>query len=225
MKRMQWMVAMAAGTMAMSGLTLAQDKKPADKPADKPATPGAKAPEKGAAPAAAPADMEMSPEMIAAMTPGEMHAKLGPMAGNWTFKIKMWMGGPDAPPMEAEGTAAFKWVMDGRYMHLDIKSPSGPMGPFEGMGVLGYDNVKQRYHSTWFDSGNTGAMTMSGKWDEAGKKIVWQGKNYDIFEGREVETRAEMGMTDANTIHEVAYVKGADGKEMKTMELTYTRVK
>lgn len=224
-------------SVGLMGPSMAQDKAPA-KDAPKPATPAAKpADAKPAAPAAKPADakpaaaapgaegMQIPPEAIAAMTPGEMHAKLKPMDGKWTFVIKMWMEGPDSTPMESKGTAAFHWIMDGRILQLDIDSPEGPMGPFKGLGFMGYDNTKKMYHSTWYDNGNTAAMTMTGQWDASGKTLVWKGENYDIFEGRNVQMRTEMTVTDATTMKEVAYAKDADGKESKVMELTYTRAK
>ncbi len=227
-------IAAAAALAALAMPALAQDKAPAKdapkpaaqapaaKPAAKPAAPAAKPADKPAA--AAPGGMEMPPEALAAMTPGEMHAKLKPMEGKWTFQIKMWMA-PDAPPMDATGTASFKMIFGGRYMQADIESPNGPMGPFAGMGVMGYDNVKKQYHSTWYDSSGTAPMVMTGQLDAAGKVLAWKGENYDIFEGRMVKARSEMTMPDANTIKETMYALDAAGKEFKVMELHYTRAK
>jgi len=57
--------------------------------------------------------MEVWQELI---TPGAEHKALDFFVGDWTTKTKMWMAGPGGPPMESEGTVAFKWIMGGRYL-------------------------------------------------------------------------------------------------------------
>src|SRR5260370_9404752 len=75
----------------------AEDKKKADAPDEK-------------------AHMEA---MMKAATPGEMHKKLEPFAGEWNYSMKMWMD-PNKPPTDSKGTAETKWVMGGRYPRMAV---------------------------------------------------------------------------------------------------------
>ena len=82
----------------------------------------------------------------------ENHKLLADMNGNWNYAIKMWMSpDPNAKPQESKGTANRKSVMGGRYVVMDVTGKmqmpdqNGKMQDmqFKGMGVEGYDNVKQ----------------------------------------------------------------------------------
>ena len=70
-------------------------------------------------------------------TPGAPHAALAKMAGNWTYKMKMWMD-PKAPPSESEGTSKGTMLLDGRYLQTDNQGNMMGM-PFHGIGTMGYD--------------------------------------------------------------------------------------
>ena len=48
-------------------------------------------------------------------TPGEGHARLAKLAGNWDYTMKWWMS-PDAQPEESSGTMSAQMTMDGRYL-------------------------------------------------------------------------------------------------------------
>ncbi len=88
------------------------------------------------------------------------------MAGTWTYTVKMWMA-PDAPPMESKGSAVRKPIMEGRYFvanftgEMKMPGEDGKMKNFEfkGMSIEGYDNVQQKFVSTWCDNMGTGIMT------------------------------------------------------------------
>src|SRR6185436_13298643 len=58
------------------------------------------------------ADMQ---KWMAVATPGTPHKGLAALEGTWTAKVKSWMK-PGAPPMESEGTAEQKMVLEGRFL-------------------------------------------------------------------------------------------------------------
>ena len=66
------------------------------------------------------AAQQLTPEQQAAMeamqkaaTPGEHHKHLDALAGNWTYKIKMWME-PGQPPTESDGMR-FRSTFEGSF--------------------------------------------------------------------------------------------------------------
>ncbi len=172
-----------------------------------------------------PASSEMPPgyeKMIQLGTPGEHHKHLAPFAGNWTALAKFWMD-PAQPPEETSATASFKWILDGRYLQLEYRSEW--MGqPFTGQSIMGYDNQKQQYFSTWIDSMNTGLYTSYGTCDATHKAFTFHGDMIDPITDKPKKTRSVYRVLSDAKIQFEWYETGEDGKEMKAMEIVYTRV-
>ncbi|HEY3196573.1 MAG TPA: DUF1579 domain-containing protein [Nitrospirales bacterium] len=153
-------------------------------------------------------------------TPGEPHKQLASLAGSWTTKTKSWME-PDKPPMETTGTCEDKALLDGRFLQQECTGEM--MGqPYTGIGVHGYDNLTKKYVTTWMDSMGTGIFVMEGTASADGKTITLHGSHPDPM-GGVMKHRAVWKIVDANTQTFEMYHKGKDGKEMKMMEITYTR--
>jgi hypothetical protein len=153
-------------------------------------------------------------------TPGEPHKQLASLAGSWTTKTKSWME-PDKPPMETTGTCEDKALLDGRFLQQECTGEM--MGqPYTGIGVHGYDNLTKKYVTTWMDSMGTGIFVMDGTASADGKTITLHGSHPDPM-GGVMKHRAVWKIVDANTQTFEMYHKGKDGKEMKMMEITYTR--
>ena len=153
-------------------------------------------------------------------TPGEPHKQLASLAGSWTTKTKSWMK-PDKPPMETTGTCEDKALLDGRFLQQECTGEM--MGqPYTGIGVHGYDNLTKKYVTTWMDSMGTGIFVMEGTASADGQTITLHGSHPDPM-GGVMKHRAVWKFVDANTQTFEMYHKGKDGKEMKMMEITYTR--
>jgi hypothetical protein len=153
-------------------------------------------------------------------TPGEPHKQLASMEGSWTTKTKSWME-PNKPPMESNGSCEQKMLLDGRFLQQECTGEM--MGqPFTGIGVTGYDNHTKKYVSTWMDSMGTGIYFMEGTASADGKTITQKGRYDDPTEGP-MELRGVTKIVDDNTEVFEMYGTGKDGKEMKMMEITYTR--
>ncbi|WP_447980096.1 DUF1579 domain-containing protein [Candidatus Nitrospira bockiana] len=152
--------------------------------------------------------------------PGDPHKQLASLAGSWTTTTKEWME-PDKPPTESTGSAELKTLFDGRFLQQDFTSTM--MGqPYSGMGITGYDNLRKRYVSTWIDSMGTGIFTMEGTASADGKTITLKGSHPEPG-GGQMTHRAVWKLVDANTQTFEMYGAHGDGKEMKMMEITYTR--
>lgn len=175
--------------------------------------------------AEAQAEMEaMMAKAKEAGTPGAGHEVLKPLAGNWTVTSRTWMPG-DKKAQESSGTSAMTWVLDGRFLRQDFKGNWGGQN-FEGLGFLGYDNVKKEYVSTWMDSMSTGIAQASGQYDPATKTINDQGSFACPVTGeKNMPFRAEWKIMNADSLIYNMYVKGPDGKETRNMEIKYKRAK
>jgi hypothetical protein len=159
-----------------------------------------------------------------AATPGEPHKQFANLAGSWTTKTKEWME-PGKPPTESEGTAEMKMLLDGRFLYQEYKGQM--MGqPFSGIGIDAYDNMAKKYVTAWLDSMGTGIFIMEGTGSPDGKIITLKGSHPEPG-GGQMHHRAIWKLVDHNTQTFEMYGShghGKDaGKEMKMMEITYTR--
>ena len=153
-------------------------------------------------------------------TPGEPHKLFASLAGSWTTKTKEWME-PDKPPMESTGSAEMKMLLDGRFLQQVFTGDM--MGqPYSGVGISAYDNLRKRYVTMWIDSMGTGIFTMEGTASADGKTITLKGQNAELG-GGQMTHRAVWKIVDSNTQTFDMYGTHEHGKEMKMMEITYTR--
>lgn len=200
--------------------TTKADAKPA---ADAKAAPdaAAKTPE-SSAPAKAPSQEEMMAAMMKLATPGPEHAALNPLVGSWKTVIKQWTV-PNADPATSEGTCERNWIMGGRYLVANYKGTMGGM-PFEGMEVLGYDNQKKQYVSSWVDNMGTGIMmSQGGAMDPSTHSFTLTGSFTDMG-GKEASMRDVTNIVDGNTYTMTMFANDG-GQEAKMMEITFSRVK
>ncbi len=156
------------------------------------------------------------------MEPGAMHKMMASWDGEWDEEITHWME-PGAEGTQSKATCVTKSLMGGRYSESRHTGNFFGM-PFEGIGVLAYDNAKKVFVSTWVDNMGTGVMIMEGKWDPGTKTITFKGKATDPMTGKDMEMRETFRIVDDNKqVMEMFTV--IDGKEFKNMELTLTRKK
>jgi hypothetical protein len=157
------------------------------------------------------------------MTPGKAHKELAMSDGMWTEDMLMWMA-PNTEPMKSTATVMNKMIMGGRYQQGTHRGTFMGM-PFEGMSLVGYDNAKQTYVSTWVDNMGTGMMLMEGTWNEDLKGIEFKGMGVDPEVGKDVPMRQIYVIRDADTHVMEMFKPGKDGNEFKCMEITMKRKK
>lgn len=172
-------------------------------------------------PPASPSQEEMMKKWQEAATPGANHKALEKFVGNWTYTNRMWMD-PSAPPSESAGKANMSMILGGRYLQQNYTGDF--MGqPFEGFGLMGYDNLKKEYVNTWTDNTSTTIMSMNGKNGENGE-IVLVGAMDDPATQKSMKLREVIRWTgDDSFVVEMYDTSGP--KEFKTMEIAHTRVK
>ncbi len=155
------------------------------------------------------------------MTPSDGHKMLGESTGEWNVKTTFWMYAGAEPTVE-EGKANYELILGGRY--LLMKQTGVSMGmPFEGMGIMGYDNAKQEYFSTWVDNMSTGIAMSKGKYNEETNSIEMTGSMYDPMTKKDVDYRIVSSFIDENSHKMEMYSKTPDGTEYKSFVMEYTR--
>lgn len=186
------------------------------KPADAPA-----AADKAAPPAAPPMDAKVMEAMEKYATPGPEHAKLKALAGSWDVKVTFWMD-PKAKPEEFTGKTEFKSLLGDRYIMQEFSGTVMGM-PFNGIGLVGYNNALKKYEQVWIDSMSTGFITGAGAADKEGtitfaqqstnplKNRIDKGKDVWRIEG------------DKKIVSEMWGPPPKGGREYKMMEIVYTR--
>ena len=178
---------------------------------------------KDAAPAAMPDTAAMNKAWMEFATPGAMHKWMEKTNGTWEAEVSQWMSA-DAPPMKTKATNLQSSVLGGRY--VTGKFSGSMMGqPFNGLSLMGYDNAKKVFTSTWVDDMGTGIVHMTGTYNEATKTLSLNGHQTDFMTAKDSDIREEMVMIDDNTYKMTMYGTGFDGKEMKFMEGTFKKKK
>ena len=172
-----------------------------------------------------------SPEQMQAMmaawqkhaTPGEPHKRLAKSVGKWNAVVKMQMD-PSAPPMLSKGTADFSAVFGGRFVRQAFTGSF--MGQtFQGEGLMGYDNFKKQYFSTWCDNMSTSIMLSWSTADDGKGGVTYVGDMDEPMTGeRGKKVKSAVRWVDDNTMVYESWDKGG-GKEWKALEITYTRAK
>src|SRR6476646_11132593 len=177
-----------------------------------------------------PNPQEMMKQMMEMSKLNENHKLLADMNGNWNYSIKMWMNpDPNAPPQQSKGTATRKSVMNGRYVAMDVTGKMQMPGEdgkmkemqFKGMGVEGYDNVKQKFVSSRIDNMGTGIQFSDGTYDPGTKTLTYTSE-IEMMPGMKTPVREVLKITDKDHML-LEWYETRGGQEKKTMEIAYTR--
>ena len=102
----------------------------------------------------------MQDAMRKAAAVNDQHRDFGKCVGTWQVKYTCTMDA--GPPQEGTGTSTFETIMGGRYLVEHASGTMAPMGPFQGMGILGFNNTTNEYEHVWLCDQGTGLMTSHG---------------------------------------------------------------
>lgn len=143
----------------------------------------------GAPPGMNPDDMKAMmakmAECMKNMQPGKNHEMLEKFVGSWKTTTKMWMMGEGSgAPVVTEGTSEVKWILGKRFVREEhngfmiMPDPSGQMSkkPYEGSGVLGFDNERGMYVGDWASNMSTTLLTFKGGASPDGKTLTFYGE-------------------------------------------------
>lgn len=152
---------------------------------------------------------------------GPQHKQLATRVGAWDVVTKCTMD-PAAPPQESRGVSKVKTVLGNRWIIEEFEGQMPEMGPFSGMGITGYDNVKKKYVNFWLDTMGTGAMISEGTADASGKTITYTGSYDDPIQGKKTVRSVARFVSESKHTFEM-FDTGPDGKEFKNLDIVYTR--
>jgi hypothetical protein len=159
----------------------------------------------------------------AAATPGKMHEQLKQYVGTWYGKTTMWMA-PGTEAQNSECTGTYSPMLDGRFVKCEMSGDMPGMGPFNGFGVYGFDNVSQKFQATWIDNCGTGMMTGTGQLSDDGKTMTWT-FNYNCPIAKKQVSMREVDTLTSSTTRKMEMF-GPDpktGKEYKMMAIEFTK--
>ena len=156
-------------------------------------------------------------------TPGPEHKLLLEGVGTWDVASKYWMD-PAAPPMESKGKSVQRTILGGRYIQYDYEGDAMGM-PFQGYGLSGYDRYNKKYVSLWLDTWSTGFYFTEGTCDPENKVCTETGVWDDYTTGTKMKVKNVYTHINRDKFVMEMYMVMPDGKEVRTMELTYTRQK
>ena len=174
----------------------------------------------------------MDPAMQAAMekmkvlgAPSEGHKALEPLIGSWSYTAQFWMQ-PDSQPETMTGSVVNTLIFGGRFLKQEFSGTAMAEGqpPFEGLGILGFDNIRKEYQTVWFDNMSTSMMRGAGQFDASTSTLSDSGDFSCPVTGESHRWyRSAWTVTDANHTTYESYSRTPEGREFKSMEIHYTR--
>jgi hypothetical protein len=159
--------------------------------------------------------------MVRYAMPGKPHQLLNQMAGAWDTVTRYWMK-PGTEAVEAKGTSARKWILDGRFLLEELDGGNLAI-PFRGLAVYGYDAFDAKYTSAWMDTTSTAILTNLGTYDKTNHLVNFDGEYKDPWTGSRKKSRGLTRFLSSDKHALELYVTESDGKEFKMLEITYTR--
>ncbi len=181
---------------------------------------------------------EMSPEHNAdmmknweeSMKLNEHHNRLKMFVGEWEVVTKHWMQ-PGGEPNISKAESECDLVFNGRYVRqtfegvIEMPDASGKMVKqnFKGESMMGYDNVKKQYVSTWIDSMSTGIWMEHGQWDDKENGFVLYSDFVDPMTRQPSRAKSVHKFMGKDKMVSEMYKQAGPGQWYKELELTYTR--
>lgn len=168
---------------------------------------------------------EMWAQWMALAAPGEEHRHLLRATGTWKQRNTHWMH-PGAEPMTSESVAVMRPVLGGRFMLEEVQGTheiGGQVIAFEGIGLFGFDNYKQKHTFVWLDNMGTLMMTAEGEADPTGQIITYYSEMPNPMDGAVMELKSvSRTVNDDEHVFEM-YQRQPDGTWFRNFEVVATR--
>lgn len=163
------------------------------------------------------AELQKAAEVYARLgAVNENHAYFGAFSGQWSVTTTMWPM-PGMPPTVSNNDVRGELLMGGRFLKM---SWSGMMmgQPFEGLQIIGFDNLQNKYITFWIDNTSTAFFLTMGTRDAAAKTMTEEGLWPDPMTGGKVKVRAVTKVLGADEFTYEMYMGLPNGREFKSME-------
>ena len=154
--------------------------------------------------------------------PTRHHKALAAQVGTWVAVARMYVSSTK-PPLVSHGTEVNTLVAGGLWLRTELKATL--MGsPFEGHGLFGYDTLAKAHVGSWVDSSGTWMAVTRGSCERDCQVQTAFFDGYDEA-GRPALHKEVHTQVDANHRTMVMFLRVQDGTWVKSMEMTYTRLK
>lgn len=144
------------------------------------------------------------------------HSFLKETEGTWDAVV-------DSGGMKSKGVMTSKMELGGLWLSSRFEGEFAPGAKFQGHGLDGYDPVKKKFVSVWFDSMTYTPMNLTGDYDKAKKTMTMHGEvpgpDGNLAKVKLVTTYKDK---DHHTFRMFMIV---DGNEVEAMSIEYSRRK
>ena len=146
-------------------------------------------------------------------------ALLAPFVGTWETTFSM----PGMPDTGSKGQEVVTALPHGLALVIHSTSDMGPMGKYEGHGLLGFSPDSGKWSHAWTDSMTPGLSIDEGSWSGDGKSFVIQSEEDMGMGAGKQKVVMTMHVDDAD--HLTWTMRGADAAEGSPplMTMKYTR--
>lgn len=93
--------------------------------------------------------------------PGENHAMLEPLIGEWQVEMRVYPGPGADPIVSNEMSSTREWILGGRYVQEKL-SGTFAKNPSARLVIIGYNNLEERFELASFDTFEPGFMVYNG---------------------------------------------------------------
>lgn len=158
--------------------------------------------------------------------PGEPHELLARFAGAWDYQATWWMSG-EGEGNASNGTAVYHTLMGGRFVqghYQGAPQKDCPMPPMEGLDIIGFDNLRKEFQSTWIDNMATHQMHTTGTYDAKSNQMVMTGTQDDFVTGKKNQPiRTVTTLVDNNNHTYEMFTLDKHGKEFRALLVKSSR--
>ncbi len=153
--------------------------------------------------------------------PGHFHRYLERFMGTWSYEFQLFSGG--VPSVPDKGTTEVSWLIPNRW--IQSKDKGELMGQaYEGVMVMGYDNFKQSFVTTYVSNVDTTMQSTRGRLAPEGNSLVTYGVVDDVMTGKQDKMmkyiwRFESAVKRSLEIHDLSLPDGTT----KVVEIRYSK--
>jgi hypothetical protein len=171
---------------------------------------------------APPTDPKKLEELWAAYAAlGPQHERFKRFVGEWDAEAKNFEKSPDQPQV-TPGHARMELLLGGRFLRQTFTGEFDGK-KFEGQGLSGFNNSSRQYEGVWMDNFGTGIMRTTGTYAQDTKTLTETGESVCPLGPMKVKLVTKEVNDDKFVF--TMFMQQPDGKEQKSMEITYTRRK
>lgn len=153
--------------------------------------------------------------------PGASHELLAPFVGEWDVKLTFWSS-PNTKGISSRGRSSIVWILGGRFVQEQFRGKAAGE-PFEGLGVMGYDNGSRQFRTLWLDSLNTAMTVATGRYVPDTNTFELSSELYDPLRSGVKVVRSSLRFMSRDSYVFSMQDESPEGKPFTSLEMVYSR--